>query len=486
MNKSKSFGDMPVEEFRKYGYELIDWVANYLENVGSFPVLPNIKPGDIKSKLPKSAPKTGEAMNEIIADVDKIILPGITHWQHPNFMAYFNSSGSGPGILGEFVAAAFNTNGMVWKSNPASTELEETVLIWFRELMNLPKEFRGIIYDTASVSSMHAIAAARESVGYDIRENGMSGAPKLRLYCSEQAHSSIDKGVLTLGIGLDGIRKIPIDSEFRMIPEKLEKAIREDRANGFVPFCVVATIGTTSTTSVDPVNGIANICEEEKIWLHVDSAHAGVTAMLPEMSNHFKGLERADSFVVNPHKWLFVPVDLSILFTRNPEILKQAFSLVPEYLKTAEDSVVENYMDYGIQLGRRFRSLKLWFVLRYFGVEGLQTQLREHIRLGQLFAKWIEEHAQFELLAPTPFSTICFRAKPDGWNENKLNELNEKLLNEINSTGKLFITHTKLNDKFTLRLCISGIRTEEEHVKLAWEVIQETLDKILNMERSNG
>lgn len=486
MNKSKSFGDMPVEEFRKYGYELIDWVANYLENVGSFPVLPNIKPGDIKSKLPKSAPKTGEAMNEIIADVDKIILPGTTHWQHPNFMAYFNSSGSGPGILGEFVAAAFNTNGMVWKSNPASTELEETVLIWFRELMNLPKEFRGIIYDTASVSSMHAIAAARESVGYDIRENGMSGAPKLRLYCSEQAHSSIDKGVLTLGIGLDGIRKIPIDSEFRMIPEKLEKAIREDRANGFVPFCVVATIGTTSTTSVDPVNGIANICEEEKIWLHVDSAHAGVTAMLPEMSNHFKGLERADSFVVNPHKWLFVPVDLSILFTRNPEILKQAFSLVPEYLKTAEDSVVENYMDYGIQLGRRFRSLKLWFVLRYFGVEGLQTQLREHIRLGQLFAKWIEEHAQFELLAPTPFSTICFRAKPDGWNENKLNELNEKLLNEINSTGKLFITHTKLNDKFTLRLCISGIRTEEEHVKLAWEVIQETLDKILNMERSNG
>ena len=486
MNKSKSFGDMPVEEFKKYGYELIDWAANYLENVGSFPVLPNIKPGEIRSKLPKSAPKTGEAMNEIIADVDKIILPGTTHWQHPNFMAYFNSTASGPGILAELLSAAFNVNAMVWKSAPASTELEETVLIWFRELMNLPKEFRGIIYDTASVSSMHAIAAARESVGYDIREKGMSGAPKLRLYCSEHAHSSIDKGALTLGIGLDGIRKIPADSEFRMIPEKLEKAIREDRANGFVPFCVVATIGTTSTTSVDPVNDIANICEEEKIWLHIDSAHAGVTAMLPEMSNHFKGLERADSFVVNPHKWLFVPVDLSILFTRKSEILKQAFSLVPEYLKTAEDSVVENYMDYGIQLGRRFRSLKLWFVLRYFGVEGLQTRLSEHIRLGQLFAKWIEEHAQFELLAPTPFSTICFRAKPDGWNENKLNELNEKWLNEINSTGKLFLTHTKLNDKFTIRLCISGIRTEEKHVELAWEVIQETLDKILNMERSNG
>ena len=476
MNKSKNYGDMPAEEFKKYGYELIDWAANYIENVGSFPVLPNIKPGDVKTQLPTRAPSKCEPMDQILADVDKIILPGTTHWQHPNFMAYFNSTASGPGILAELLSAAFNVNAMVWKSAPASTELEETVLIWFRELMNLPKEFRGIIYDTASVSSMHAIAAARESVGYDIRKKGMSGAPKLRLYCSEHAHSSIDKGALTLGIGLDGIRKIPVDSDFRMIPAELEKAIREDRANGFVPFCVVATIGTTSTTSVDPVDEIANICEYEKIWLHVDGAHAGVTAMLPEMSNHFKGLERADSFVVNPHKWLFVPVDLSILFTRKAEIIKQAFSLVAEYLKTSEDSVVENYMDYGIQLGRRFRSLKLWFVLRYFGIEGLQARLREHIRLGQLFAKWIDDHSSFERLAPTPFSTICFRAKPEGWNdENELNELNEKLMNAINLTGKVFLTHTKLNNKFTIRLCISGIRTEEKHVELAWKVIQDTL-----------
>lgn len=481
MSKSKSIGDMPLEEFKKYGYELIDWVANYLESVGSFPVLPNIKPGDIKSQLPTSAPSDAQSMDQILADVDKIILPGTTHWQHPNFMGYFNSTASGPGILAEFLSAAFNVNAMVWKSAPASTELEETVLNWFRELMNLPKEFRGIIYDTASVSSLHAIAAARESIGYDIRKKGMSGAPKLRLYCSEHAHSSIDKSALTLGIGLGGIRKIRVDSQFRMIPAELEKAIREDRANGYVPFCVVATIGTTSTTSVDPVDEIANICEKEKIWLHVDGAHSGVTAMLPEMSTHFKGLERVDSFVVNPHKWLFVPIDLSILFIRKAEIIKQAFSLIAEYLRTEEDSLVENYMDYGIQLGRRFRSLKLWFVLRYFGVEGLQARLREHIRLGQLFAKWIKNNSSFEKLAPTPFSTICFRAKPTGWSdENKINELNEKLMNAINSTGKVFLTHTKLNGKFTIRLCISGIRTEEKHVELAWNVIRKSLKLILN------
>ena len=483
MGKQKKYGDMPPEEFKKYGYELIDWAAKYLENVDSFSVLPNIKPGDIKSQLPANAPQTSEEMEKIISDIDKIILPGTTHWQHPNFMAYFNSTASGPGILAELISAALNVNSMLWKSAPASTELEETVLNWFREIINLPKEFSGIIYDTASVSSMHAIAAARENIGFDIRKKGMSGAPKLRLYCSEQAHSSIDKGALTLGIGLDGIRKIPVDSEFRMIPSELEKAIKEDKANGYVPFCVVATIGTTSTTSVDPVEEIAKICTREKIWLHVDAAHAGVTAMLPEMKNHFKGVENADSLVVNPHKWLFVPVDLSILYTRKPEIIKQAFSLTAEYLKTSEDSTVNNHMDYGIQLGRRFRSLKFWFVLRYFGVEGLQARLREHIRLGQLFAGWIDEHDQFERLAPTPFSTICFRTKPTGWNDEvKINELNEKLLNAVNATGKVFITHTKLNGKFTIRLVVSGLRTEEKHVELAWKVIQETLQNILNDE----
>lgn len=480
MNKSKNYGDMPAEEFKKYGYELIDWAADYLENVDSYPVLPNIKPGDIKSKLPDRAPQSGEMLNKIIEDLDKIILPGTTHWQHPNFMAYFNSSGSGPGILGELVAAAFNTNGMVWKSNPASTELEETVLSWFREMIGLPKEFFGVVYDSASVSTMHSIAAARENTGLDVRTKGMCGLPKLRLYCTEHAHSSIDKACLTLGIGVEGIRKIPSDKNYSMVPSELEKAIKEDKVNGYVPFCVVATIGTTSSTAVDPVEVIAAICTKENVWFHLDGAHAGVTAMLPEMKKYFKGFEKVDSFVINPHKWLFVPLDFSILYTRKPEVLKRAFSLTAEYLKTAEDSSVNNYMDYGIQLGRRFRSLKFWFVLRYFGVEGLQARLREHIRLGQLFAKWIDEHSQFERLAPTPFSTVCFRAKPNGWSdEKKLNELNEKLLNEINSTGKIFITHTKLNGMFTIRMVISGLRTDETHVQFAWDVIQECLNKLL-------
>lgn len=480
MSKRKSYGDMSSEEFKKYGYELIDWAASYIENVDSFPVLPNINPGDVKSKLPNHAPQSGESMDKIIDDIDKIILPGTTHWQHPNFMAYFNSTASEPGILAELISATLNVNSMLWKSAPASTELEETVLNWFREIINLPKEFWGIIYDTASVSSMHAIAAARESINLGVREKGMSGLPKLRLYCSEQAHNSIDKGALTLGIGLEGIRKIPVDSEFRMIPAELEKAIKEDRFKGCVPFCVVATIGTTSTTSVDPVEEIAAICKKENIWLHIDSAYAGVTAMLPEMKKHFNGIEQADSFVVNPHKWLFVPIDLSILYTRKPELLKRAFSLTAEYLKTAEDSSVNNHMDYGIQLGRRFRSLKLWFVLRYFGVGGLQARLREHIRLGSLFANWIDEHTSFERLAPTPFSTVCFRAKPTGWNdEEKINKLNKKLLNTVNSTGKVFISNTVLNNKFTIRLCVAGLRTEEKHIELAWNVIQETFNAIL-------
>lgn len=480
MKETKNFGDMPKEEFKKYGYELIDWAANYLEEIDSHQVSPGIKPGDIKSKLPNVAPATSEGFENFIPDLNEIITPGVNHWQHPNFMAYFNSSGSGPGILGELIAAAFNTNGMTWKSNPASTELEETVLNWFRDMLGLPKEFFGVVYDSASVSTMHGIAAARENVGLNVRANGLCGLPKLRLYCTEHAHSSIEKSALTLGIGMDGIRKIQCNENYSMIPSELEMAIKEDKAKGFAPFCVVATIGTTSSTAVDQVDEIADICEREKIWLHVDGAYAGVTAMLPEMKKYFKGLERADSFVVNPHKWLFVPLDFSILYTRKPEILKQAFSLVPEYLKSAEDNVAINYMDYGIQLGRRFRSIKFWLVLRYFGIEGLKSRLREHLRLAQLFAKWIDDNQLFERLAPTYFGTVCFRAKPDKINdENELNLLNEKLLERINATGKVFMVHTKLNGKFTIRMVISGLRTEEKHIKLAWDVIREELNKLL-------
>ena len=484
LTTAHQLGDMPAEEFKKYGYELIDWIAEYFTTIEKYPVVPNIKTGDIKNKLPQNPPSLPESFEKIFSDVDKKIIPGVTHWNHPNFMAYFNSTSSGPGILAELLSAALNTNGMLWKTSPSTTELERVTVDWMRQMLGLPESFWGIIYDTASVSSMHAIAAAREEVNvYNFRQNGLTGGekiPKLRLYTSEQGHSSIEKEAILLGIGIDGVRKIPVDNEFRMIPEELSKAIKEDRKNGWRPFCVVATVGTTSTTSIDPVEKIANVCKQEKLWLHVDAAHAGVTAMLPEMKYIFNGVERADSLVVNPHKWMFTPIDLSLFYTRKPDVLKRAFSLVPEYLKTAEDSSVENLMDYGIQLGRRFRALKLWFIIRYFGVNGIIERLREHIRLGQMFASWIDKHPDFERMAPTPFSTICFRAHPTRMNDEGMIEwLNEQLLQKINETGKLFISHTKLNEKFVLRVSISGLRTEERHVIDAWKLIQNKLKELL-------
>ena len=480
---AKSLSDMPPEEFRKYGYQLIDWITEYLKNGEKYPVLSQIRPGEIKNNIQKNPPQKPEQFSEVLNDIDKIIMPGMTHWNHPNFMAYFNSTASAPGILAELLSGAFNINGMLWKSSPASTELEQAMLNWFRQMLGLSENFWGIIYDTASVSSMHAIAAAREYINIQTREKGLAGRkdiPRLRLYCSEHTHNSIDKGALTLGIGLEGIRKISVDNKFKMIPEKLSEAIKEDKRKGWLPFCVVATIGTTSTTSVDSVEEIAEVCKSEKVWLHVDAAHAGVIAMLPEMKSQFAGVEAADSFVVNPHKWMFVPIDLSVLFTKHPDILKRAFSLTAEYLRTGVDSKVENYMDYGIQLGRRFRSLKLWFVIRYFGVEGIQNILRAHLRLGKLFAGWIDTHREFERMAPTPFSTVCFRANPKNLNEKSLDSLNEKLMNKVNETGKLFITHTKLNNKFVIRLVVSGIRTKESHVRNAWELIQKTYSEIKN------
>ncbi len=478
------FGDMPAEEFKEQGYKLIDWIADYLKDVEKYPVLPNIKLGEVKKNLPSNPPVSSESFDTIFSDVDKIILPGITHWNHPNFMAYFNSTSSGPGILAELLSAALNTNGMLWKTSPSTTELERATVDWMRQMLGLPDYFWGIIYDTASVSSMHAIACAREEVKeYNFRKNGLTGGdkiPKLRLYASEHAHSSIEKGAILLGIGIDGVRIIPVDSELKMNPDKLSAAIEEDRLNGWRPFCVVATVGTTSTTSIDPVDEIANICERQKLWLHVDAAHAGVIAMLPEMKYVFDGVERADSLVVNPHKWMFTPIDLSLFYTRKPDVLKRAFSLVPEYLKTTEGEA-ENLMDYGIQLGRRFRALKLWFIIRYFGVNGIISRIREHIRLGQLFASWIDEHPDFERMAPAPFSTICFRVHPAGMNdEAKLEWLNEQLLQRVNDTGNLFISHTKLNGKFVLRLTISGLRTEEKHVREAWELINEELISLVN------
>ncbi len=466
---------MSKADFCRYGYEMVDWIADYFERLEDFPVLSANAPNDLKKVLPESAPLEGESFDDIFADVEKLILPAVTHWNHPNFHGLFSTSTSAAGIFGEMLSATFDMKAMLWRTAPASTELEDVVLSWLRQMMNLPAHFEGIIYDTASVSTMHAIAAAREKLDLQIRENGMSGRtdlPLLRVYCSEQVHSSIDKAVITLGLGQKSLRKIETDAEFRMIPEKLAEAISEDRQNGYLPFCVVATVGTTSTTSIDPVEAIADICERENLWLHVDAAYAGSAAIVPELRNCLKGCERADSIVTNPHKWLFTPFDLSILYCKDLEMLKKAFSLVPEYLKTNE-ATAKNGMDYGIQLGRRFRSLKLWFVMRYFGQEGLIERIREHCRLTKLLASWIEKSDNWELLAPVNFALVCFRACPE--NVGDLNAFNEDLMNSINASGEAYISHTKLNGKFTLRLSIGSIRVEEKHIENVWNLLNKNL-----------
>lgn len=474
--------DMPKDEFQKNGYKLVDWIANYLKDIEKYPPLSTVNPGDILKRIPQTPPASGEDIENVLNDVDKIIMDGITHWNHPGFMAYFNSTSSGPGILAEFLSAALNANGMLWKTSPAFTELERSMMNWFRQMVGLPENYWGIIYDTASTSSMHAIASAREQLDLGFREKGMAGrsdVPKLILYCSEHAHNSIDKGALTLGIGLDGIRKIPANEKFEMITQKLEEEIKKDLEKGYKPFCVIATVGTTSTTSIDHVEEIADIAEKNNMWLHIDAAYGGVTAMIPEMKWITKGWECADSIVINPHKWLFTPMDLSIFFTRKPDILKRAFSLSAEYLKTKQDSEVENLMDYGVQLGRRFRSLKLWFIIRYFGVDGLSARIKNHIELAKELRGWIEQENEFEIMAPTPFSTVCFRYNPKNLTDEELNKLNENLLEKINHSGKIFLSHTKLNSKFVIRLTIGSIRHERKHIEQAWQIIK-TLAHQLN------
>src|SRR5437763_16417518 len=467
-----SLGDMPADEFRQYGHELIDWIADYFEHIEDLPVLAQIEPGDLKAQLPSTPPEHGESMEAILADVDKLIVPALTHWSHPSFFAYFATSTSAPGLFGALLSAAFDVKSMLWRTSPASTELEEVALDWLRQMMGLDAGMSGFIYDTASVSSMHAIAAAREGVELRIREEGMSGRndlPLLRVYASEQAHSSIEKGIITLGLGQRALRKIPADREFRMDAKALAAAIDEDKRNGILPFCVVATVGTTSTSSIDPVPAIAEICEQHKLWLHVDAAYGGSAAIVPEMRHILKGCERADSLVLNPHKWLFTPFDLSVLYCRHLDLLRRAFSLVPEYLRTPEQEKVRSGSDYGVQLGRRFRALKLWMIIRYFGHEGLAERIREHCRLAKLFASWIEGSSNWELLAPVPFALVCFRARPaiagesDAARGKRLDVLNEAIMHGVNAAGKAFLSHTKLNDKLTLRLSSGNIRQTERH-----------------------
>jgi aromatic-L-amino-acid decarboxylase len=480
MSKNKAnLGDMPADEFRKYGREVVDWIADYFERIEEFPVLSQIEPGGLKESLPSSPPERGENFSKALADVERLILPAVTHWNHPNFHGLFSTSTSSVGIFGEMLAAAFDMKAMLWRTSPASTELEDVTLDWLRQMLGLPDTFEGIIYDTASVSTMQAIAAARERANVDVRTQGMSGRddlPLLRVYASEHVHSSIDKAAITLGLGTRSLRKIECNNSFEMIAEKLAGAIAQDIEAGYLPICVIPTIGTTSSTSVDPVNAIAAICELHKIWMHVDAAYAGPTAIIPEMRHLFKGWERADSIVVNPHKWLFTPFDLSVLYCRDLDEMKKAFSLVPEYLKTSEQHSVKNGMDYGIQLGRRFRALKLWFVIRYFGREGIVSRLSEHIRLARLFASWVEQSENWEMMAPVPFALVCFRAFPSGTVD--LDTLNENLMNDINASGEAYLSHTKLNGKFVLRLSIGSIRVEERHLVKVWELLNAQLDSI--------
>jgi len=473
MDTSKSL-DMNADEFRRWGYYAIDWIADYLANSEEYPVMAQIEPGAIREQLPSSPPEAGEPMEEIFADLQRVLVPGLTHWNHPDFFAYFANTGSCPGILGELLTAAFNVNAMLWKTSPSATELEEVVLDWLRQMLEIPENYMGVVYDSASIGTFHAFAAARQAIEeHDVLEHGVAGpeAPRLRLYTSEQAHSSVERGALAIGLGKRGIVKIGVDDQFRLKVKELEGAIERDFEQGWRPFCVSATVGTTSTTSIDPLIGIADLCERYGLWFHVDAAYAGSAAILPELRYILEGCELADSLVVNPHKWLFTPMDFSAFYCRKPEILKKAFSVTPEYLKTIEGDTVTNYMDYGIHLGRRFRALKFWMIVRYFGVEGLRERIREHIRLGKLFGSWVEENPVFTLVAPVIFSTVCFRVEGS-------DQQNQTLLHQINASGKAFLSHTTLENRLTLRFTVGNLRTEEQHVRRTWNLIESLVSEL--------
>ena len=464
-------------ELRAALEQAAEWCAAYLERVGDLPVLARVEPGEIAAALPEHAPEAGERLTDILADVDRIILPGITHWNHPGFMAYFGISGSPPGILGETIAAALNVNAMLWRTSPAATELEQRVLRWVAGLIGLPPDWFGEITDTASASTMYALAAAREAAGLEIRTRGMAGRtdlPRLRVYTSDQAHSSIEKACIALGLGQEGLRKLPTDAGFRMRADLLAEAVAADVAAGARPIAAVATVGTTSTTSIDPVAAIADVCARHDMWLHVDAAYGGSAAVVPEMRHVLDGCDRADSLVVNPHKWLFTPVDCSLLYTARPEDLKAAFSLVPAYLTTPEDGGVVNLMDYGLSLGRRFRALKLWMVIRAYGADGLASLISGHIELARRLAAEIDAEPGWELLAPVPFSTVCFRLHPAGVDdEGELRRLNEAVIEHVNADGRAFVSHTDLGGRYAVRVAIGNMATTAEHVDTAWELMRE-------------
>lgn len=453
---------MTPDEFRRYGHQLVEWLADYQEHPERYPVLSRNEPGALVDALPATGPAQPESMQRILADFESQIMPALTHWNHPGFMAYFATSAAGPGILAEFLAAGLNANAILWKTAPAVTELEQVTLAWLRGWMGLSEQWFGLIFDTASIGSLHALLAAREAAAPSFRTDGTG--PRLTVYCSEHAHSSIDKAVMAAGIGIQNLRKIGTDAAFRMRPDLLETAIAEDIANGLRPCCVVATVGTTSSTSVDPVPAIAAIARRHALWLHVDAAYAGSAAIVPELHWLLDGVDQADSLVTNPHKWLFTPLDLSVLYTRRPEVLRQAFSLVPEYLRSRENPRAVNLMEYGIPLGRRFRALKLWFILRYYGRDQLAAIIRAQIAWMAELAEQVTAHPDFELCAPAPLSVVCLRHRAGDAH-------NRQILESINAGGEIFLSHTMLHGHYVIRVAIGNQNTTRAHVQRAWQLI---------------
>ncbi len=463
-------------EFRVWAHRIADRMADYFENIEEYPVKSNVKPGEILSQLPASPPAESEDMTQIMRDFESIIMPGITHWQSPNFFAYFPANGSYPSMLAEMLTASLGTQCMVWETSPAAAELEEMMMNWLKTMTALPSGWDGVIQDTASTSTLAAILCAREkTTGYAVNDDGISGTKTYRVYCSTETHSSVEKAVKIAGIGRKNLVKIPTDEQYRMDAGKLHKAITDDIASGFKPVCVVATLGTTGCTAIDPLKEIAKVCAETGVWLHVDAAYAGTALLLPEYRWMTEGIEQADSFVFNPHKWMFTNFDCSAYFVKDKEALLRTFEILPEYLKTGNRGLVNDYRDWGIPLGRRFRALKLWFVIRSYGVNQLQEKIREHIRIARWLEQQIMAHPDFEIMAPVPLSLVCLRYKPAHiTGTDALNSMNEMLLAKLNTTGKIFLTHTKLNGKYTLRVSVAGTLTEQRHVEKAWELIVET------------
>lgn len=469
-----------LNDFRTHGHQLIDWVADYFENIQTYPVQSQVAPGDILQQLPAAAPAHGEDFDRIFEDFQKIIMPGITHWQHPGWHGYFTANNSYPSVLAELLTAALGAQCMSWSTSPAATELEQRVMEWLRDMTGLPRHFSGVIQDSASTATLVSLLTARETkTNYAINAGGFQSQPSFTLYCSEQAHSSIERAVKIAGFGRESLRKIAVDENFAMLPTALDEAIISDLSAGHVPLAVIAAIGTTGSTAVDPLKEIGTICQKHNLWLHVDAAWAGSAMVLPELRYMIDGVEMTDSYVFNPHKWMFTNFDASAYFVADKAALIRTFEILPEYLKTKEGDTVNNYRDWGIQLGRRFRALKLWFVIRSYGVDALRQTIGNHIRWATDFGRWVDEDAQWELLAPAPLATACFRYNPHrSDDEAALNKLNQRLLESVNRSGMIFISHTTLGTKYTLRMVVGQTHTQQHHVALAWEVIKTAATKL--------